>query len=145
MPSLIGQTVAANYLKTKPSTRFGTRDLAFLVIDYDNSNYFNNWDMPNSNFTKVVRLVQTHAEIYAVGEPAGGIVTIVVAIDTANDGSNTEINAPYGNDKARTIGQALAEAGIEPDTVHFRRLVGKNLDNGQDMNGYGAGGETYVD
>ena len=146
MPSQINNpgnvvNVTANYLKTKPSTRFSTRDLAFLVIDMDNSSYFNNADAPDSNFSKVVRLVQTQAEIYAVGTPNSGVVTIVVAIDTAGDGANTDDGL---NAKATTIRQALSNAGINADSVSFQRLLGGGFTS-QDMYGYGTGGETFVD
>ena len=147
MPSQINHpdnivNVSANYLVTKPSTRFATRDLAFLVIDYDSSNYFNDADLPDSNFSKVVRLVQTQAEVYAVGTPNNGVVTIVVAIDTANDGSNSEILA--ANAKAKTIAQALDAAGIDAYDVSFKKLYGGGF-TGQDMNGYNPDGSTYVD
>ena len=147
MPSQINNpgnvvNITANYLVTKPSTRFATRDLAFLVIDMDSGSYFNNADLPDSNFSKVVRLVQTQAEIYAVGTPTSGVVTIVVAIDTANDGSNSEILA--ANAKAKTIDQALSDAGINADSVSFKKLYGGGFAT-QDMNGYNPDGSTYVD
>lgn len=136
-----GGDVSANYLRTSPSTRFSTRDLAFLVIDMDNSSYFNNAAAPDSNFSKVVRLVQTQAEIYAVGTPASGVVTIVAAIDTASDGDNTDGGL---NARAKTIKQALSDAGINADSVSFKKLVGVGFDT-QDMNGYNPDGSTYVD
>ena len=141
MPSLIDSTVTANYLKAKPSTRFGTRDLAFMVIDADNSNYYNNFLDSNSNFSKTIRVVQTQAEIYAVGEPNGGYLTIVVAIDTANDGGNTDDEM---NSKAQTIRQALLNAGLYADSVSFKRLYGNGFAS-QDMSGYFPDGQTYVD
>ena len=146
MPSQINNqgnvvNVTANYLKTKPSTRFSTRDLAFLEIDMDDNSYFNNYEFPDSNFSRVVRLVQTQAEIYAVGTPDNGVVIIVVAIDTAGDGDNTDNGL---NARATTIDQALSNAGINADTVRFRRLLGAGF-TGQDMYGYGTGGETFVD
>jgi hypothetical protein len=138
--------VATNYLKTKPSTRFSTRDLAFLVIDYDNNNFFNNYEETNSSFTRVVRLVQTQAEVYGVGEPYNGVVTIIVAIDTTANGSNGEVNGVYAhNQMAKTMYDALTDGGLQPDSLHFRRLRGGDLNSSQDMLGYGTGGETYVD
>jgi hypothetical protein len=145
MPSLIGSDVTTNYLKTKPSTRFSTRDLAFLVIDMDNGSYFNNYLDANSNFSQVVRAVQTQAEVYAVGEPHGGVVTIVVAIDTTSDGNNTDgfLNSE-GNPMAKTIAQVLTAAGHNPDVVTFKKLYGGGFAT-QDMNGYVPDGSTYID
>ena len=148
MPSSVSNvvgntTVGANYLKAKPSTRFSTRDLAFLVIDMDNSSYFNNYANADSNFSKVVRAVQTQAEIYAVGTPDSGVVTIVVAIDTTNDGDYLGGNPDNENNMAHSIGNVLSDAGINADSVQFKRLLGGGFTS-QDMSGYGAGGETYV-
>jgi hypothetical protein len=136
MPSTIGQTaggtevaVGANYLVAKPSTRFATRDLSFCVVgvtgiqtDYEDS---------DSVFSQVVRAVQLQAEIYAVGTPSAGYVTIAVTIDTANDGDNiseTPGNPAQNNSMAKTISEALTSAGIT-NTVAFKKLVG---------NGFGA-------
>lgn len=151
MPSTIGYTgynglggPTANYLKAKPSTRFATRDLSFLVIDMDNSSYFNNADASDSNFAKVVRAVQLQAEIFAVGTPSNGIVTFVVAIDTANDGDNISEapgNPAQYNDMAFTIKQALDNAGINADTVEFKKLVGGGFSN-QDITVWSTDGST---
>jgi hypothetical protein len=146
MPSQINNpgnvvNVTANYLKTKPSTRFSTRDLAFLEIDMDDNSYFDDYALPDSTFSRVVRLVQTQAEIYAVGTPNNGVVIIVVAIDTAGDGNNTDGGL---NGRAKTIYDALQDADIDVYDVSFRRLYGSGF-TGQDMYGYGTGGETFVD
>jgi hypothetical protein len=137
MPSTIGYTgynglggPTANYLKAKPSTRFATRDLAFLVIDTDVSSYFNNYLDSDSNFALVVRTVQLQAEIYAVGTPSNGVVTIVVAIDTVNDGDNiseTPGNPDQENSMAKTISNVLSNAGVPIDSVVFKKLVGGGL------------------
>jgi hypothetical protein len=136
--------VATNYLKTKPSTRFSTRDLAFLVIDYNDNNFFNNYEDTASSFTRVVRVVQTQAEVYAVGEPHNGVVTIVIAIDTAADGDNSSYDVPYANTMAKTIAQALSNAGQAAYSVHFRRLRGGDLNSSQDMLDYNADGSTVI-
>ena len=137
MPSVIGYTgynglggPTSNYLKAKPSTRFATRDLSFLVIDMDSSTYFDNPNASDSNFSKVVRAVQLQAEIFAVGTPSNGVITFVVAIDTVNDGDNIEVsdgNPANHNAMAFTISQALSNAGINADTVGFKKLVGGAL------------------
>lgn len=128
MPSQIGNPgnvydVTANYLVAKPSTKFSTRELAFVVIDYDSSTYFNDGFGSNSNFSKVVRAMQIVAEVYAVGTPASGVVTIVVAKDTTSDGDATTI-AGLENAFANTIAEQLAAGGVEPDTVAIRKLSG---------------------
>ena len=131
MPSVIGYTgynglggPTTNYLKAKPSTKFATRDLSFVVVgvtgiqtDYEDS---------DSLFSQVVRAVQLQAEIFAVGTPSAGFVTIVVAIDTANDGANIDVadgNPANINALTKTLAQALANSGITA-TVGFKKLVG---------------------
>lgn len=109
MPSLIGSTgidgtvntgVAANYLKTSPSTQFGTRALVFLNITLagsgkpdltKQSGSSGSYTDPASYLTTLVRTVQGFAEIYAVGTPTATDVTLVIASNTADDsavGSN---------------------------------------------------------
>ena len=85
MPSLIGTNVTVNYLKTKPSTMFGTRDLVFLEISFKNENSYDidltkafarttgfagTFLNADSYLSRVIRTVQEFAEIYAVGRPA---------------------------------------------------------------------------
>ena len=159
MPSTIGTAVGgadagvlvgANYLKAKPSTKFATRDLAFLIVDMDNSSYFNNHLNSDSNFSKVVRAVQLQTEVFAVGTPSNGVVTFVVAMDTANDGANIDEqqgNPAQYNSAAKTISEALDAVGINADVVSFNRLVGSSFTSmsSADKQGYNPDGSTYVD
>lgn len=143
MPSQIGNIgnvvdVAANYLVAKPSTKFSTRELAFVVIDYDNSTYFNDGYGSDSRFSQVVRAMQQVAEVYAVGTPSNGIVTVVVAKDTTSDGNNTTIDG-LENAFAKTIKQQLSAGGVNPDTVDIRSLLGGNLSGSEDLTTYNAG------
>jgi hypothetical protein len=106
MPSVIGTdasgvNVAANYLKAKPSTRFGTRQLAFFNVA--KSNVHVSYADSNSDYSKAIRAIQTQAEIYAVGIPASGNFIVVVAQDTANDGTNTDDGL---NSMAQTLSTA---------------------------------------
>lgn len=88
MPSVIDTLVGANYLKAKPSTRFGTRQLAFFTVA--NSGLETNFRDSDSAYSRAIRAIQTQAEIYAVGTPASGAFVVVVAQDTASDGDNTD-------------------------------------------------------
>ncbi len=67
MPSLVGSTVAANYLVAKPSTQFGTRQLSVLNIAIDG--VFVDYANANSLFSKSVRALQQTAEVWAVFTP----------------------------------------------------------------------------
>lgn len=125
MPSVIGTdatsgvNVAANYLKARPSTRFATRQLAFFDVQI--SEVATNYADANSLYSKAIRAVQQNAEIYAVGEPASDHFIVVVAQDTANDGSNTDDSL---NEMAQNL--SVATGG----TVTAKHLHGAGLASG---------------
>lgn len=81
MPSLLGTDVAANYLKTLPSTQFGTRQLSVLNIAI--AGVFVNYADANSLFSKSVRALQQTAEVWAVFTP----------VDASTDSFNVIISA----------------------------------------------------
>jgi hypothetical protein len=105
MPSQINNpgnvhNISANYLVTKPSTRFATRQLAFFDVQI--SGVATNPYTSDSAYTRAVRAIQVNAEVYAVGEPSSDHFIVVVAQDTANDGSNTDDGL---NEMAKTLSQ----------------------------------------
>ena len=91
-------TVTANYARTKPSTRFSTRQLQILAIDL--TGVATDPYAPNSLYSKAVRGIQTAAEIQMLGEPSGNAFIVVVALDTLNDGENTYIGVEQGGQLA---------------------------------------------
>ena len=110
MPSLIGSTVANNYLRVVgpdytesggvrtyagPYSNFGTRKLAFYSVTI--SGLHTGYTLSNSLFQKALNGVASVAEMYFVGVPATNAVVIAIAADT--DASTTATN-----------GQTLAEA-----------------------------------
>ena len=126
MPSQINNpgnvhNVTANYLVTKPSTRFATRQLAFFLVTkagvgtdaYD----------PASDYSSAVRAIQVNAEIYAVGAPTTNDFIVVVAQDTANDGDNTDDNL---NPMAQTLAAAIGGGA----TVAAKHLSGAGFASG---------------
>jgi beta-glucosidase-like glycosyl hydrolase len=101
MPSLIGDTgyngisgVTANYLKAKPSTRFATRQLAFVEIEVTGCH--TNPYLSNSLYSRAIRGVQAVAEVYAVGLPATNKFMVVIAQDT--DGADDNNDGLDGGD-----------------------------------------------
>lgn len=139
MPSVIGTdsgsgiNVAANYLKTKPSTRFATRQLTFFDVQVNGcaSNPYN----ADSLYSKAVRGVQVAAEIYAVGEPASDHFIVVVASDTAADPhSNNFDGDSYNNDgsgynaMAQTLQTAIGSICQGVSAIH---LYGNGFDTGR--------------
>jgi hypothetical protein len=93
MPSLVGETVAANYLKAAASSQFGTRHLEVIKVAIASvqTNYAN----ANSLFSKSVRAMQQTAEVYAVFTPvydesdhANDYFHAIIATDTQWDGTS---------------------------------------------------------
>ena len=130
MPSLIGSTVATNYLRTVstenytesagvrtytgPFTQFGTRQLSFVKVTAttDGStavNFSTTYTNADSNFSRAVRAVQGFAEIYFVTTPDSTGFALAIADDTRNgaeSSSNTQA-ATYGA-LEKAINEALA-------------------------------------
>lgn len=89
MPSLVGSTVAANYLKAAPSSQFGTRHLE--VINIAIAGVFVNYANADSLFSKSVRALQQTAEVYAVFTPVDDTTdsfNAIIATDTQWDGDS---------------------------------------------------------
>ena len=135
MPSQIGNDgnvvdVTANYLKTKPSTRFATRQLAFMDIQV--SGIQNNYEDSNSLFTQVVRGVQLVAEVYAVGTPHSNHLVVIVAADT--NAAQDEINS-----MAQSLGQQFNNQGISA-LVNAKGLYGLGFVDIGSFSDYGNSG-----
>jgi beta-glucosidase-like glycosyl hydrolase len=100
MPSQINNAgnvynVTANYLNAKPSTRFSTRQLAFVEIEVTGCH--TNPYLSNSLYSRAIRGVQAVAEVYAVGIPSANKFMVVVAQDTDGADDNNNIDAGYNN------------------------------------------------
>ena len=134
-----------------PFTRFGTRQLAFFQISlfglsngtltdeeleggrYSpiNPYYLPEWESEyeaNGYFQKAIQAVETRAEIYGVFRPGdayqdndGNSFIVMVAIDTANVGSNNDPNDVNFNNNSGSIAQAVSEAIDDyVEVIHMR-------------------------
>ena len=82
MPSLVGTTVAANYLKSTANfSQFGTRELAFISVTV--SGVHTGASAANSLFANTVRALQQSVEVYFVGTPATNAFVAIIAADTS--------------------------------------------------------------
>ncbi|CAB4125248.1 hypothetical protein UFOVP181_84 [uncultured Caudovirales phage] len=107
MPSTLGTLVTANYLKTAPTTQISTRKLKpmVLIVTGLDSNYAD----PASLFSRTIRAIQQNVEVYAVFNPSGNYVTILVASDTTpQDNATDEAN----NNRDAYLEAVLAKGGI---------------------------------
>lgn len=89
MPSLVGSTVAANYLKAAPSSQFGTRHLEVIKVAV--ADVFVDHALADSLFSKTVRALQQTAEVYAVFTPIDDTTDYfhaIIATDTQWDGDS---------------------------------------------------------
>ena len=122
MPS-VDSTTSANWLKTAPSTQFGTRELTFLSVVATASNgstavdFSSSYTSSNSDFSKAVRTIQNFNEIYAVGTPDATGFIVVIADDTKNgaNSGNTQ-GTGHGLLEAAMVA-ALAKGGTSSATV----------------------------
>ena len=112
MPSLIGTTVAANYLKAEaPFTRFGTPEL--VVIKVVQTGVDVTPTVANSLFSKSVRALQQTAEVYGVFAPvADGDNDYYHAIIVANTQTAGDVK-PAGGLADTGTDYNLLEASIQ--------------------------------
>jgi hypothetical protein len=110
MPSLLGTSVANNYLKigspgaTAPLTQFGTRVLRVLKLTISGSTKpdltkgadgsTGSYTDANSFYSLVVRAIQTEAELYYVSIPTATAITFIVSDDTIDDGTSVAVSSP---------------------------------------------------
>ena len=141
MPSQINNpgnvvNVTANYLVTKPSTRFSTRQLAFVEVEVTGCH--TDAYLADSVYSRAVRGVQTVAEVYAVGTPVTNKFMVVIAQDTDASTDLNDVDAG-ANNRAQAFEDAVrASVGSGPATVNalYKHLSG---------NGFNSGVKTYTD
>jgi hypothetical protein len=121
MPSLLGTTVTNNYLKTAPTTQFGTREIVLIKVLVGGTNASMvlvdgstadvggvlGHSMSNSIYSSAVRSLQTVAEVYAVYTPVATGFMALVALDTANRSDTATGTQPV------TTGWGVVEASIK--------------------------------
>jgi len=95
--------VAANYLKAKATTQFGTRQLT--VLNIAQTGVETNYTDPNSLFSKTIRAIQHTAEIWAVFIPTTNAVKVIISTDSQWDG----VGAPQTS-QGGTAGDASYDA-----------------------------------
>ena len=143
MPSVIGTdsgsgvNVAANYLKARPSTRFSTRQLAFVEVQI--TNVQNNYQDSDSNYSRAIRGLQVVAEVYAVGVPASGYFMAVIAQDTDGANNNNDIDNNDASDSQsmfEAIERSLGLNGGALQGVNYKHMYGS---------GFASGVMTYSD
>lgn len=107
MPSLIGDDIAKHYLVTLPTSKFGTRELAVVVLEIDDIQI--NFEDPSSLFSRAVRAIQQNAEVYTVFNPSANRCTLLVAADTMPQDDGDEAGDGSSNSYLQSV---LDKAGV---------------------------------
>lgn len=121
MPSVIDPSlsnsvvnVAANYLKTLPSTQFGTRQVTVIKVEI--ADVAVNYANADSLFSKSVRALQQTAEVWAVFTPVNttdDYFHAIISTDTQFDGdSETSRTAQPSGGAAGNGGYGILETAI---------------------------------
>jgi hypothetical protein len=115
-----GATVGANSRKFGEDTfRFGTRNISPLVI-VASGGEFANAQNSNSNFYKVMTVVQSRCEIFGIGDASTTQVTLFVADDT--------LYADEGNARAPTT---IPDIDLLQDEIFAATGITVNVYNGK--------------
>jgi len=127
MPSQINNSgnvynISENYLLTIPTSKFGTRELAVVVVELNNVG-IDTGDV-NSLFTRTVRAIQQNAEVYTVFEPSSTRLTLLVAADTLpqDDG-----DAAGDGNSISYLNNVLTSAGITGHGVFNAAINGTSI------------------
>jgi len=113
--------ISDNWQKAAPSTKFGTPELDFYVVDVGDD-VETDWELSDSLFSKAVRGLQLRANLYFVGAPGGNSFTIAVARGTcpgSNPGAITGTNS--------FLEDAVDAATGESSSVYYASWDGTTL------------------
>ena len=123
MATLVGETAARNFEKAVETSKMGTRELAFYVIDGVDS-VATDYTLPSSLFQKAIQGVQQIAEMYAVFPPSGNNFVVMVAVDTLPDHADpggesialrNAVRASTGDTNARAYVWSISGASVTYD------------------------------
>jgi hypothetical protein len=81
----VATTLGANARKADQTYQVGTRQLVFLQLDVScvTGNLATNYASANSNFSKLMSILQQRIEVYGVGQPnSDGEVTVITTKDS---------------------------------------------------------------
>jgi hypothetical protein len=113
MPSLVGTTVAANYLKAEnPFSRFGTPELTFLKIT-GLTGVGTGATAADSLYQKALRGVAATAEIYFAHAQSADVLIVGIVSNTQTAGDTK----PAGGGIDTGTGFGILEAAINASTA----------------------------
>ena len=114
-------------LKTTPTTKFGTRELATLLVERSSGTWTNETDA-DSDYSKAVRALQTRAEVYGIYSADGTSQFLaLVASDTLAQDEDTLDEANDGTSSIAYLGTELSDITGLTITVWNVRLQSDNV------------------
>ena len=120
-------TIGYNSSKSQDSTTFGTRDLVFLQIGNGGQNLETDYTNPNSYFFKLIQTLQQSIEIYGVGIPNGGSVTVVANRQSVPFSGTEESNAGGRVSELETL--INAHPDLSGFDVYHGKMQGWSIQN----------------
>ena len=120
-------TIGYNSSKSQDSTTFGTRDLVFLQIGNGGQDLATDYTNPNSYFFKLIQTLQQSIEIYGVGIPNGGSVTVVANRQSVPFSGTEESNAGGRVSELETL--INAHPDLSGFDVYHGKMQGWSIQN----------------
>ena len=121
--------ISPNDRKAQESYAIGTRDLVFLQIDTacSSGNLATNYTASDSNFNRLLQVLQQRIEIYGVGAPNGTTVTVIAARSTVPYSGTEETNA--GGHVSVLEDDIDADATFSSTNVWQGQITGWSIEN----------------
>ena len=88
MPDLYSSDLGGNARKVSPTDQFGTRKLAYLLVDA--TGLHTNYTTANSLYSQVVRLIAQNVELYSAGVPENDQALFLVNADSMPETTNPD-------------------------------------------------------
>lgn len=129
-------TVGANNRKTTHGTfNYGTPKIYPLVLEREDAGNFTGHADANSDFHKVMAVIQTRAEIYGIGEVENARFTILVNWNTLAQDATASENTGEPNADAGDLDYLQTEifnaTGVDVRVYHGK-FVGSEIDYNMD-------------
>jgi hypothetical protein len=123
--------VGANSRKTKHSTfDYGTPKIYPLVVIRNDEGDWTDHQLSNSDFHKVIAVMQTRGEIYGIGDVSGANFTVLVNWNTQAQDTTVSENASEpeieDGDLDRLEDEVNAATGIGVNIYHAK-IVGNSI------------------
>jgi hypothetical protein len=121
MPDLYNSDLGLNTRKVTPTDQFGTRKLAYLLVDA--TGLHTNYTTSNSLYSQVVRLIAQNVELYSAGVPENNQALFLVSADSMPETTNPDTPSRINDGESRNtyLESVLLNSGITCDVWNVRQ------------------------